>query len=213
MLTGAWLLALLMAGAPLVAMAGGNDWDDDGADASDPAEVEVQDAADRDAAEEGAPPPTDYEFILGSGGDHSVPGFRPGTDTLTLNSDTWDFDLFDLGVGGGSAALEILLGDARSVLRFPGLDALPVDDIFLYIAESGAEAEFVALSEALHPEDDDALQPTDPDAPDIPPDPPSFDPPLPPADPDAPEDALHAPDDAEPLAPTDPDALEDSGPP
>jgi len=133
-----------MTGAPLLALAGGGvEADDDGGPADLPEDDPAEDTGDGTAPVAApddpgeAPPPTDYEYVLGSGGDHGVDGFRPGTDTLTLTSETWDFELYDLGGDGDCAALEIVLGEMRSILRFPGLDMLPVDDVYLHVAEAG----------------------------------------------------------------------------
>lgn len=225
MLTGAWILALLMAGAPLLAMAGDTeaesiDEDEIEGPEDDLREERSDQLAEADPMPEAKPepepeaeesvPPTDYEFILGSGGDHAVVDFRPGTDTLTLTSDTWDFDLYDLGDDGTGPAAEIASGEERSILRFPGLDALPVDDIWLHVSEPGADPQRIALRDALHPEGDDVLAPADPDAPDdLPPDV-SEGPALAPADPEAPDDRPESEGSGGVLAPTDPDAPEDA---
>jgi hypothetical protein len=159
--------------------------------------------------QEDALPPTDYEFILGSGGDHRVEGFRPGTDTLTLTSETWEFDLYDLGNDGSGPAFEIVQKEIRAILRFPGLGTLPVDDVYLHVSEPGAESQRVALRDALFPEEDDALAPTDPDAPDEMPDDPSTGPALAPAHPEAADAPPEDSGSREVLAPTDPDAPEE----
>jgi hypothetical protein len=223
MLTGAWIVALFLAGAPLAAMAldetterDGDETDPAGEDALtedrqdlvDPAS-DADSAADAGEGEEEAVAPTDFEFILGSGGDHLLEGFRPGTDTLTLTSDTWDFDLYGLNDKDTGAALEITLGEERAILRFPGLDAVPVDDVFLDVTEPGAEPERVALRDALLPEDDRVLAPTQPDAPDRLPEGASYWSPIAPADPDARDDVPEETARGEVLAPTDPDALDD----
>lgn len=221
MLTGAWILALLMAGAPLLAAAGGGgDESDDPAEAPDPPQDEAAEADAEPSAqaptgetEEDLRLPTDFEFILGSGGDHDVDGFRPGTDTLTLTSGTWDFDLYDLGDEGNGAALRIAFGAESSLLRFPDLGSLPIDDLYLKVLEPGAEAQRIPLRDLLDPETEDVLAPTDPDAPDERPEPDLSGPPLSPADPDAP-DALPPDESAGPvLSPTDPDAPEERTPP
>lgn len=220
MLTGAWILAILMAGAPLLAAAGGGgDDSDDSAEAPDPPQDEATevDPDDPVPAEPGETEletrlPTDFEFILGSGGDHDVDGFRPGTDTLTLTSGTWDFDLYELADDGNGATLQIAAGAERSLLRFPDLQSLPIDDLYLRVLEPGAEAQRVPLRDVLHPETEDVLSPTDPDAPDQRPEPDLSGPPLSPADPDAP-DALPPDEAAGPvLSPTDPDAPEERRP-
>jgi hypothetical protein len=225
MLTGAWILALLMAGAPLIAMAGGTETEGVGDDAAEDPEDDIAVERSDELAEADPPhepeeepdaegeddvPPTDYEFILGSGGDHTVEGFRPGIDTLTLTSDTWDFDLYDLGDDGTGPAVEIAMGEDRSVLKFPGLDTLPVDDVWLHVAEPGSEPQRIALRDALHPAEDDVLAPADPDAPDDLPTDASDGPALAPADPDAPDDQRDQTGSGEALAPTDPDAPEDA---
>lgn len=209
MLTGAWLLALLMAGAPLAAMAGGGDGgdgEDHGKDPSDPSEADPA-----DTAPEGADPgaestlPTDYEFILCTGGDHVIAGFRPGTDTLILTSDSWDFDLFEAGSDEAGVALEIRMHDSRATLRFPDLGTLPFDDIHLHVAPPATDPIRIALRDALEPEEGTALQPADPDATDELPAHSPAAPPLSPTDPDAPEDDTPAPAEGAPLAPADPD--------
>jgi hypothetical protein len=214
MLTGAWILALVLTGAPLLALAGGGDMDardgdDDGAPPEDDASDVVQDLArpDEESSEEGALP-TDYEFVLGQGGAHDIAAFRPGTDTLTLTSETWDFDLYDLGEDGTGAALEIHLGETWSILRFPGLAALPVDDVDLHVTAPGQEPQRIALRDALEPDEDDVLAPADPDAPDDLPANDADAPPIAPSEPDVPD---APPDDAgtaDALAPTDPETRE-----
>jgi hypothetical protein len=214
MLTGAWILALVLTGAPLLAFAGGGDadaqdGDDDGAPPQDDGLDEVQGVAgpDEDPPDEEALP-TDYEFVLGRGGAHDIAAFRPGTDTLTLTSDTWDFDLYDLGDDGTGAALEIHLGETRSILRFPGLAVLPVDDVHLHVAAPGQEPQRIALRDALEPDEGDVLDPADPDAPDDLPADAADASPIAPSDPDAPDaPPAHAgPEDV--LMPTDPDTPE-----
>jgi hypothetical protein len=230
MLTGAWVLALLLAGVPLLAMGGGSEADgddgDDGArqsedgdagDTPDPSdgpapEAEVtEDTGGEGTGDEDALPPTDYEFLLGTGGDHRIDGFRPGTDTLTLTSDGWDFELYDLGDDGTGPAFEIARGEDRSVLRFPGLSGLPLDDVFLRVAEPGAEPVHVPLRDALLPdgEEDTVLAPTDPDAPDTLPDDAGDGDVLAPADPAEPEEPGEDDWSGAVLAPTHPDAPDD----
>jgi hypothetical protein len=212
MLTGAWILALFLTGAPLLALAGGGDADapdrdDDGAPPQDDGRDEVQGVAgtEGDVPEEDAPP-TDYEFVLWRGGAHDIAAFRPGTDTLTLTSETWDFDLYDVGNDGTGAALEIHFGETWSVLRFPGLAALPVDDVHLHVAPPGQEPQRIALRDALEPEE--VLAPTDPDAPDVLPEDAADGSPIAPSDPDAPEAPPADAGPADVLTPTDPDAPE-----
>lgn len=205
MLAGAWVVALLLAGAPFLAMMGGSGDDaeagEDDAELTEPEESGVlQDMA--------AMPPTDYEYLLHRPGEHAIGGFRPGVDTLTLTSDSWDFDLFDLGHDGDGAGLRIDHGSDTSILRFRGLTALPLDDIFLKVTLPGTPPALVALRDALASEDP-VLAPTDPDAPDDLPDDPSPDPGLPPADGESDEDEPPGPDGGAPLLPTDPDAPED----
>ena len=214
MLTGAWILALVLTGAPLLAFAGGNDADArDGEDDSPPPQDDALDELPGVAGPVEVPPeeealPTDYEFVLGRGGVHDIPAFRPGTDTLTLTSGTWDFDLYDMGDDGTGAALEIHLGETRSILRFPGLAALPVEDVNLHVAAPGQEPQRIALRDALEPDEDDVLVPTDPDATDqLPPDAADA-PPVAPADPEAPDVPPADAGPADVLAPTDPDAPE-----
>jgi hypothetical protein len=229
MLTGAWILALLAAGAPLLAMGGSGDPDTDVIEDAPPdsedthggapeaggpqedATGETDEDADAEADETVAddiPLPTDYEFVLRNGGDHAVGGFRPGTDTLTLTSESWNFDLYDLGHDGDGAALRIVSGEMTSTLRFPGLSALPVADIWLNISGPGAEAQRVPLRDMLYPDEDVPLAPADPDAPDTPSFDPSPEPPLTPTDPDAPDEADGDDDPGEVLPPSDPDAPE-----
>lgn len=223
MLTGAWILALLMAGAPLIALSGSGaetDEPEDDAVPETPEETPQTAAADEPASAEardepdGPPlPPTDYEFIVKIGGDHSVGGFRPGTDTLTLTLGDWEFDLHDLGTDQEGAGLRIDRFGETSVLRFPGLCELPRDDIYLHVSEPDEEPQRIALRDALYPEDIEPppLAPTDPDAPDSPPEDPSSNTPLAPADAEAQDvlpDPLHT---ADFLSPTDPDAPEDAG--
>jgi hypothetical protein len=93
-----------------------------------------------------------------------VEGFRPGTDTLTLTSETWDFDLYDLGNDGtGVASKSCWERSGRSSAS--RARALPVDDVHLHVSEPGEEPQRVALRDALSPEGD-VLAPADPDAPD-----------------------------------------------
>lgn len=210
MLTGAWIIALLMSGAPILALAGGADAEaEDKGDGEDDLAAEQQEPdSSGDGAREEAEPPTDYEFILELGGNHGIEGFRPSTDTLTLTSDTWDFELYDLGDDGNGAGLEIVLGDERSILRFRGLAAVPVDDVYLHVSEPGEPPQLIALRDTLNPAEDEVLAPADPDAPDeLPPSTPEGSP-VAPSDPDTPDALPDAPWSGEPLAPTDPDAPE-----
>lgn len=214
MLTGAWILALLMSGAPLLALAGGGGEASD--DEDEPGEEKQDDSAGVDEtlpAPDPEPPeedplPTDFEFVLGAGGDHEIAGFRPTVDTLTLTSDTWDFDLYALDDEGEGAALEVALDHSRSVLRFPGLASLPLDDVYLNVAEPGGTPQRIALRDALYPAEEDVLSPTDPDAPDRLLDNSSASPPIAPSDPDEPDVPPEDDGSGQALAPTDPDAPE-----
>ncbi len=213
MLAGAWVVALLLAGAPFLAMMGGSgdDADAEEAEVAEPPETPVDTA---DPEETGAlkdmavGPPTDYEYILHRPGEHVIEGFRPGVDTLTLTSDKWDFDLFDLGPDEEGARLRIDHGGDFSILRFPGLTALPLDDMLLKVTVPEDTPTVTALRAALVP-DDLVLAPADPDAPDDLPDDPSPDSGLSPTDGDEDEDDPPDPAEGEPLLPTDPDAPED----
>lgn len=216
MVTGALLLALLMTGMPLFALFGSNGVDDDPQDPAGQLPDEPPgDAASgggaspgpEDMLEDGEPPPTDYEFILDTGGDHRIEGFRPGTDTLTLTVADWDFELYDVASGEAGPALRIDRNHMSAFIRFPELTVLPVEDIHLRILGPGGEFQRLALIDALYPEDREPapLLPRDPDETDAPPDdaPPGV--PLAPA---GPEDLEPPPDPAEGtvLLPSDPEA-------
>jgi hypothetical protein len=222
MLTGAWLLALVVTGIPLFALFGSDAAEDDPGDpGSHPPDETSQETITDEAAPravegrraEGQLPPTDYEFILDTGGDHAIDSFRTGTDTLTLTSGDWDFDIYDLGRDPEGAALRIDRITGKAIIRFPGLDELPKEDIHLKVAEPGEEFLRVALLDALCQDDAGVmpLLPTDPDATDAPPDDASLPTPLAPA---APEEKDVPPDPAEATAvllPVAPDAPEDAG--
>jgi hypothetical protein len=222
MLTGAWLLALVATGMPLFAMLGSGGTEDDPEDAGrNPPDEAPQEKISHEAAlgaeddtnTEGPPLPTDYEFIVDTGGDHVIEGFRPGTDTLTLTSGDWDFDLHDLGPDEEGAALRIDYREGTAVIRFRGLDVLPTADIHLKVAQPGEEWLRVALLDALWPDDGEGtpLLPTDPDADDALPDDPSLQGPLAPLEPeeqDIPPDPIKG---VAILLPTAPDAPEDAG--
>jgi hypothetical protein len=222
MLTGAWLLALVVTGIPLFALLGSDAAEDD---PEDPGRHLPDEALQEVLADEAAPraeegmraegqfPPTDYEFLLDTGGDHAIGGFRTGTDTLTLTSGDWDFDLYDLGPDQEGAALRIDRINGKAIIRFPGLDELPKGDIYLKVAEPGEELLRVALLDALCPDDADVtpLLPTDPDATDTVPDDASPQTPLAPAAPEE-KDVLAVPFEVTAvLLPTAPDVPEDAG--
>ena len=228
MVAGAALIGLILAGIPLMTLMGGEaavDRDDDpgGDPGGDPSGDRDGDAPASDSTEDahpvapaqedpqqddplrGEPIPVDYEFIFRAG-DQTVAGFRPGTDTLTLTSDTWDLRLAHIDGGDGGAVLEIERAGEVAALRFPGLAEVPVSDIYVNIAENGDAPVVLPLSEVVEPAP--VLQPTAPDAPEDPPPEPIKGMPVAPADPDA-TDALPDPIDAgPPLLPTDPDAPE-----
>jgi hypothetical protein len=203
MVAGAALIGLLLAGLPLMTfMGGGAEGDeshgDDGVDGADdaPASGEVHEDADV---------PVDYEFVFRAT-EETIDRFRPGTDTLTITSDSWDLCLWVFDDTEGGATLQIDRAGENAILRFAGLSEVPLADIHLKVVAPGAAPVVLPLSDAAEPET--VLQPTAPDAPeDAPPDP-VAEPPLAPTDPDTPDTQPDPADPSEPLRPTDPDAPE-----
>ncbi len=173
-MTGVALLGLIAAMGPVLALMSGDGGGDPEMDAvaegepkDQPNEADLLDDPDNPPdAEEPAGPhrPVDYEYILGAG-DHAIDRFAPGEDRLLLTSNTWDFDLAEAG-SSKEAVLEITIGTETSSLSFPGLDLLPVDDIFLAIAELDTQPIIMPLTDALQEDDEDILTPTDPEEPD-----------------------------------------------
>jgi hypothetical protein len=200
---GAALIGLLLAGLPLMSFIGGgadgdDDHDDNGAEAVDNAPPHDDPHRDTDV-------PVDYEFVFRAT-EATIDRFRPGTDTLTITSDSWDLRMSAIGGGEGGAALEVDKAGDIAILRFAGLSEVPLADIHLKVVEPGEAPVIVPLSDAAEPET--VLRPTAPDAPEDAAPAPVAEQPLAPADPDNPDAQPGPADPGEPLRPTDPDAPE-----
>ena len=203
MVAGAALIGLLLAGLPLMSFMGGgadsdDDHEDDGTDTAD-------DAPRQGDADEDTDVPVDSEFVFRTI-EATIDRFRPGTDTLTITSDSWDLRLSALDGAEGGAALEVDRAGEVAILRFAGLSEVPLADIHLKVAEPGEAPVIVPLSDAAEPEP--VLRPTAPDAPEDAAPAQVAEQPLSPADPDTPDATPGPADPGEPLRPTDPDAPE-----
>lgn len=169
MLTG-FLLMGLMAAVVTPIMMGDND---DGAVVDEVPDAETDTMTedtnrteDEDAMQT---EPMTYEMTAMSG-EQLLEGFRPGTDRITIQLDSWELDLAEEIGGANGPALHFgPAGDDATVLRFPGLDAIPSADIHLVVTEPGMEPVSITLAEAgtSGAGDTDVLDPVDPDAPDV----------------------------------------------
>ncbi len=169
--------------------------------------------------------------VLPGAGAHAFPDFRPGEDSILLDmTDVGDDLFFDTASLPDGARLSIAFDDDEVMtLDFPGLQDVPVEDIFLSVSDgSGDDPYQVSLGDAAEILGDGVLDPTDPDTPDAPgpdgeadvtdpvdpdtPDTPGPEvdgPVIDPVDPDIADDPDTASD---PLDPVDPDAPDTPGP-
>ncbi|WP_102109039.1 calcium-binding protein [Oceaniglobus roseus] len=205
----------------------------EGAAADAEADPDAGDGADADSGDDGG---VDLFAEPQPGSVTTVEAFRPGADTLTLRvpEGATGFGLHEAAPGESPGFGYTLDGQAVSV-RFEGLDTVPVGDVFLRMPDTDAPGHDsdVALGQLLPPPaaeaDDgsaaggDALQPVDPELPDLPPEPTSAaDPVLDPVDPELPDDPpppvhdpVHdpAPDPVVVLDPVDPELPDTPAPP
>lgn len=203
---GAILLGLIMATAPMVALMGS-----DTAPADDPPDEGPGDDpgagadAGNAAVSDDLQPATiaeDYRLELAPGV-HVFADFVPEEDILTLSTGNWDLVVTSSADEAG-ATLRIERDEGATLLHFPGLPEVPLDDIVLEVAEPGGAPIAIFLADLI--DQSEVLAPADPDAPDVPPSDPLAGPALAPTDPDAPDLPPNDPLLGPALAPTDPDA-------
>ncbi len=104
--------------------------------------------------------------VTATSGVQVLDGFQPGTDTVSVHLETWDTEISELSGDTEGPALSFGETEDATVLKFPGLEELPSDDINLVVGNDEGPLVTVRLSDAIAPDDDggEALLPLDPDA-------------------------------------------------
>jgi hypothetical protein len=165
MLTGALLLGLILASAPLMALIGGDggadepleDTPDDGGEGGqdrtddltdelpdEESEIDEVDGATELEEDEPEPLEDDEEEVSDlpvdyeyflGRGDHAIEDFAPGRDTLTISSRTWNFSISTFYTKDDVPALQMDHEGGTDILRFPGLMEVPLLDIFVAVPD------------------------------------------------------------------------------